>query len=82
MSWADLERYGRPYLHPKGILHDVVRYRDGVGFICREGHFGFHAAHPDPNWLEIRSTERGRLFAIVENALDALNLAALNPFWA
>ena len=77
IPWRNLQLLGRVYSHPKGLFHDVTMYPNGVGFICREGHFGYHVAHQEPMWLDIRATAKGRLFAIIENTLDALNLQAL-----
>lgn len=75
--WRNLQLVARVYPHPKGPFHDITVYPDGEGFVCREGHFGYHIAHHDVNWLDIRATERGRLFAILENAFDALDLKML-----
>jgi hypothetical protein len=72
--WKNLQAIARRYPQPKGLLHDIVLYRDGTGFICREGNMGYHIAHKERNWLDIRATEKGRLFAIIENSLDALDL--------
>jgi hypothetical protein len=77
IPWRNLQLVARTYPHPKGLFHDVTMYPDGEGFVCREGHFGYHTAHHEINWLDIRATEKGRLFAIVENAFDSLDLKAL-----
>lgn len=75
-GWKGLQHLARFYPHANGNSYqDILVYINKEGFVCREGNFGFHVSHSVPNWLDIRSTERGRLFFIIENSLDALDLA-------
>jgi hypothetical protein len=74
-GWKGLQNLARFYPHANGVSYqDILVYSNGEGFVCREGNFGYHVSHSEPNWLEIRPTARGRLYFIIENSLDALDL--------
>jgi hypothetical protein len=58
-------------------VNDIIAFNGGEGLICRRGQAGFHEAHPNENWRDVRKDTAGRLPFIIDAALRVLDAGKL-----
>jgi hypothetical protein len=59
-------------------VNDIIAFNGGEGLICRRGQAGFHEAHPNENWRELRKENAGRLPFIIDAAVRVLDAGKLS----